>query len=344
MRRARAAGTVIALLIAETLLLAGTASAQGPDQVGWWSEAQQAPSPLPVTTVTRDNLMVGNDPTGPNAVSAVRFTVPADVDGASVDPSTVPATLTLHVAANSAVGSPVVAACPVLANWQPATGGAWADKPNYSCSPSAAATFSAAGDTATFQLTPDLQRSGGLYDLALVPAPGKTDPFSVQFVPPGADALQLGVGASPPGTTGPTPAEEPAATPSALPDTSTAPTPDLGTPGLVSEPPLPLSPAPAATPATTPQATGGSPAFFPSGRVVKVSAKRAQRALALGLLGLLAAGLWWFGGQQARSPRLLGSLAEAKGEGSGDAGPALYLPSGGIGRFARPRTEPPPRL
>jgi hypothetical protein len=204
--------------------------------------------------------------------------------------------------------------------------------------------FSTAGDTATFQLSPALQRDAGLYDLALVPAPGKTDPFSVQFAPPGADALQPGVGSSPAGTTGPAPAEEPVAAPSPLPDASTAAGPDLGTPGLVSEPPLPLSPAPAVTPPTTPQATGGNPGFFPSGRLAKVSAKRAQRALALGLLGLLAAGLWWFGGQQARSPRLLGSLGASDVGDSADAGANLYLPSGGIGRFARPRTGPPPRL
>jgi hypothetical protein len=61
---------------------------------------------------------------------------------------------------------------------------------------------------------------------------------------------------------------------------------------------------------------------------------------ALALLGAIVAGLWWFGGQQARAPRLLGSLGEGAVVDEG----RLYVPSGGIGRFARPRTGPPPRL
>ena len=340
MRRVAALVAALALALSPTLLVADTAAAQGPDQIGWWSEAQQAPSPLPVNAVTGDNLMVGNDPSGPNAIAAVRFTVPSNIDGAAVDPSTVPATLTLHVAANSAVGTPAVAACIVVANWEPATAGSWDAKPNYSCSPNAIGTL--AGDTAIFQLTPELQRSAGLYDLALAPAPGKSDPFSVQFVPPGADSLALGAGSSPAGTAAP-PAETPAT--ETLPGVSTAPGPDLGTPGLLSAPALPLSPAPAATPAATPRATRTTPGLFRP-RLAKVSAKRAQRALALGLLGLVAAAVWWFGGGQARSPRLLGSLgeSEAGGQLAADGGAPLYLPSGGIGRFARPRTGPPPRL
>jgi hypothetical protein len=328
------------LAFTPTLLVAETAAAQGPDQVGWWSEVQQAPSPLPVNAITGDNLMVGNDPMGPNAIAAVRFTVPSNIDGAAVDPSTVPATLTLHVVANSAVGTPAVAACIVVANWEPATGGSWGARPNYTCSPSAAGSFSA--DTATFQLTPELQRGAGLYDMVLAPDPTKTDPFSVQFVPPGAEALALGAGSSPASAeTSTAPAEAPASDAPAVTD---LPGPDLGTPGLLSTPPLPLSPAPAATPAATPRATGATPRLF-APRLAKVSAKRAQRALALGMLGLIAAAVWWFGGKQARSPRLLGSLGESKaGDLAAEGGSPLYVPLGGIGRFARPRTGPPPRL
>jgi hypothetical protein len=335
-RRPGALVAAVGLVVAQTLLLAVPASAQGPDQVGWWSEVQQAPGPLPVNTVTGNNLMVGNDPTGPNAVAAVRFTVPASVDGATVDPSTVPATLTLHVPANSVVGNPVVAACPILANWQPASGGSWAAKPSYSCSPLLMATFSVAGDTATFQLTPALQRSGGLYDLAIAPAPGKTDPFSVQFVPPGADALQLGAGPASPGGT-----DAAAAEPAPAPAADSAATSDLtvGAPTVDASPALPLTPAPPAPPSVRP-ASRAANRLLPAPLRRVVSTSRGQQVTALVLLGAIGLGLWWFGGQQARAPRLLGSL----GQGIAVEDARLYVPTGGIGRFARPRTRPPPRL
>jgi hypothetical protein len=334
-RRIGALVAAVGLTFAQTLLAAAPASAQGPDQVGWWSEVQQAPGPLPVNAVTGNNLMVGNDPTGPNAVAAVRFTVPASIDGASVDPSTVPATLTLHVTASSAVGNPVVAACPILANWEPATGGSWASRPNYSCSPMVTAAFSTAGDTATFQLTPELQRSGGLYDLALAPAPGKTDPFSVQFVPPGADALQLGAGSAPAGGTDVAPAE-PAPAPVA--DSAAPSDVAAGAPLVDESPALALTPAPADIPARSSPPAANRLLPSPLRRVVSTS--RGQQVTALVLLGVIGLGLWWFGGQQTRAPRLLGSLGE--GVAVDDVG--LYVASGGIGRFSRPRTRPPPRL
>jgi hypothetical protein len=326
----------VGLVVAHTMLGPGAAWAQGPDKVGWWSEVQQAPGPLPVNTVTGSNLMVGNDPTGPNAIAAIRFTVPGTVDGATVDPSTVPATLILHVTANSVVGNPAVAVCPVLADWQPATGGSWGDKPNYSCSPVVTATFSTAGDMATFELTPALQRSAGVYDLALAPAPGKTDPFAVQFVPPGADAVRLGVGASA-AATDIGPAVGTTATPAS--DAGSAVAPGLGSPALAPTPSVPFTPGPvaqAAPRATRPPASRVLPS--PLRRVVSTS--RGQQVTALALLGAIVAGLWWFGGQQARAPRLLGSLGEGAVVDEG----RLYVPSGGIGRFARPRTGPPPRL
>jgi hypothetical protein len=335
-RRIGALAAAVGLTIAQTLLVAAPASAQGPDQVGWWSEAQQAPGPLPVNAVTGNNLMVGNDPTGPNAIAAVRFTVPASIDGASVDPSTVPATLTLHVTANSVVGNPVVAACPILANWEPATGGSWAARPNYSCSPLVTATFSTAGDTATFQLTPAMQRSGGLYDLVLAPAPAKTDPFSVQFVPPGADALQLGAGSAPAGGTDVAPAES---APAPVPDSVAPSEVTVGAPAVDASPALPLTPAPA----DIPGARSSPPAanrLLPSPLRRVVSTSRGQQVTALILLGVIAVGLWWFGGQQTRAPRLLGSLGEGVAVDEG----ALYVSTGGIGRFSRPRTRPPTRL
>jgi hypothetical protein len=63
---------------------------------------------------------------------------------------------------------------------------------------------------------------------------------------------------------------------------------------------------------------------------------RGERTMAVGLLGLLALAWWWVGGQVSRGPQLLGSLA------SDDRRPRRATePTGGIGRFARPRDGRP---
>ena len=65
---------------------------------------------------------------------------------------------------------------------------------------------------------------------------------------------------------------------------------------------------------------------------------RGDRILAVGLLFLIAAGLWWVGGTPTRPPRLLGSL------GAGGTAAPSSTAAGGVGRFNRPRIGRPPRL
>jgi hypothetical protein len=335
-----AIGGVMAVLKAQTLGFAGVAGAAtiGPDAQGWWSEAQQAPQQLPVDTVTGPNLEVGGDPTGPNAIAAVRFIVPGTIDDVPVDPASVSATLTLKVAPNTAVGTPAVVACPVLGTWQPASAGMWSTRPLYNCDRSAAGTLSDDKASMAFKLDPSLQ-AHGTYDVALVPAPANQAPFSVQFVPAGAESLALGSG-PPVATPGGTEATEPSTdTPlPGTPDTNAGSVP-LGGSSFDVGSPLPLGATPAVSPgarASTPAANSLLPAPFR--RVVSTS--RSQQAIALGMLGVIVMALWWFGGEQARAPRLLGSL----GDGVDVDNPHLYVRTGGIGRFARPRTKPPPRL
>lgn len=63
---------------------------------------------------------------------------------------------------------------------------------------------------------------------------------------------------------------------------------------------------------------------------------RGQRALALVLLVVLGAALWWFGGVLSRPARGIGPLAGK------DVTPATnFRATGGVGRFARPRHHPP---
>ena len=331
---------VIALLIAQTLVFAGAAGAAtiGPDAQGWWSEAQQAPSPLPVDSVTGPNLQVGGDPTGPNAVAAVRFIVPGTIDDVPVDPSSVPATLTLKVAPNTTIGTPDVVACPVVGTWQPASAGTWSSRPTYKCDRSAAGVLSADKNTMAFKLDPSLQSRSGAYDVALAPAPTNQAPFSVQFLPAGADSLALGSGASAVTPGGTATETAPSETPLPSSDSTAASVPLGGSSGFDVGPALPFDSTPAARPATrTPPAASR---LLPGPLRRAVSTKRTQQAIALGMLGVIVLALWWFGGEQARAPRLLGSL----GEGVNVEDPGVYVRSGGIGRFARPRTRPPARL
>ena len=320
-------------------MFAGAAGAVpvGPDAQGWWREAQQAPQALPVDTVTGKNLEVGGDPTGPNAIAAVRFIVPGTVDGEPVDPASVSATLTLQVASNGAVGTPAVVACPIVGSWQQATAGAWSTRPNYSCSPSATGTLSADKTAMAFKLDPSLQARAGIYDVALVPAPANQAPFSVQFLPAGGDSLALESG-SPAATAG-GPVAPPAETPVEAPTDNAATAPVGGPSSFDVGSGLPLVSVPAVTPAARP-ATPGASRLLPTPLRRAVSTKRSQQAIALVMLGAIVGSLWWFGGEQARAPRLLGSL----GEGVKVEDPNLYVRTGGIGRFARPRTKPPARL
>jgi hypothetical protein len=318
---------------------AAGAATIGPDAQGWWSEAQQAPSPLPVDTVTGPNLQVGGDPTGPNAIAAVRFTMPGTINDAAVDPSSVAATLTLKVAPNSTIGTPAVVACRVLGGWQPASAGTWSTKPTYNCDGAAVGALSTDKATMVFRLDPALQARPGAYDVALVPAAANQAPFSVQFLPAGPDSLSLGSGA-PSATAGAVgePAV-PSETPLPLPDSTVASSPSLGSPAFDAGTPLPLGATPAAQPATRARPPAAS-SLLPGPLRRAVSTKQSQQAIALGLLGAIVLSVWWFGGDQARAPRLLGSL----GEGVRVEDPGVYVRSGGIGRFARPRTRPPKRL
>jgi len=325
-----------------------SAAAVAPEDQGWWSEAQQAPSPaptVPINQATGSNLMIGNDPSGANAMAAVRYNVPGTIDGEPVDASTASGTLTLQVAANGTVGTPVVEACPIISSWQSAQGGEWASRPKYTCATSAKGAFSADATAVTFKLTPNLQARPGVFDLAIVPDPANQTPFSVQFTAPGQSSLT--VQASSGGATG----DDSAAAGSSTNDAGAGDLSSAGVPGDFSGAAPGLSVAPDGTPLPADTATTAAGAGASSGAPTQTvvlatpargfSDKRGQRAMGFVLLVLLGLSLWWFGGQPVRKPRLLGSLGPSEGS---DEQEPVVVDSGGIGRFARPRSQRPPRL
>lgn len=332
--------TALAAIVGAMLLVpsgAAHASPVAPAAQGWWSAAQQAPAALPMDAVTGDNLRVGNDPTGPNAIAAVRYSIPDAVDGKRVDVSTVPGVLTLSVT-GSTIGTPIVRACPATSQWEPAVGGEWSKRPTFSCTLSAPGTVSAAGTAVRFTLTPAMQARPGVYDLAIVPAPGDTTPFSVEFaragpgslVVTGGRAIETSAGSPPPAAVA-APAEVPAVRavePPTVPAGTTA---------------LPVSPEPIV--ATTP-ATGAAGATTPvlaqphrtvaSAANTRRTSHRGQRVVAFTLLAMLGAALWWFGGVSSRPARGIGPLESDEPGATG-----AFRATGGVGRFARPRSAPP---
>jgi hypothetical protein len=69
---------------------------------------------------------------------------------------------------------------------------------------------------------------------------------------------------------------------------------------------------------------------------------RGERVLAVALLGALVMAWWWVGGQPARMPRLVSAVAG--GSPQPGAAPANVARMGGLGRFAKLRTERARRL
>jgi hypothetical protein len=328
-----------------------------PDRQGWWSEAQQAPVPVPVTSVSGSDLQVGNAPAGPTAVAAVHYTVPATVNGSQADPSTASGTLTLQLDSSKSAGTPAIVACPSISPWQPAQGGLWNTRPNSSCATSAAGKVNADSITITFALPSSIQVSPGVFDLVLQPAPGSTAPFTANLLPAGPGSLVVEPGSSV-GTAEPS-ANSQLPLVASLPGTAAAPAAvgsgsgaaasggDEQALSVPSGPDLGASSPSAGSASQGAPATGsassplGGPAAVTTGSpasLLRRPDKRGERIMAVGLLLAMALVLWWFGGAPARAPRSLGRMGERQ-----PAEPARRK-MGGIGRFARARAAPATRL
>jgi hypothetical protein len=161
------------------------------EKFGWWNKAQQLPPESgdvpPPPGAPENGIYIAHDGSpgevglvassagGPAAIGAVRFTVP---EGAH-------ALLTLQVEKGTAEGA-TISACPTTGRWAPAQNGRWDVKPGYDCKAAASARASSP-QTVVFELTPALQASTGVFDLALVPTGSM--PFEVGFQAPSDASL-----------------------------------------------------------------------------------------------------------------------------------------------------------
>lgn len=322
--KVRVVGVFATLLV---LFIAGAgASADAPESYGWWWKAQQAPGfvlPAP-PYVPAGGLYVANDPTGPTAVSALRFTQ-AGTGGA---------TLKLAAAQGSANAiADQVVACPLAAPFDASEAGAWAFVPQGDCETTAVAGVADADlATVTWKLTGAFEASEGTWSMVLTPAPGSLLPFQIAFNPPNATALT---------TTAPGGA--------ATSDAPDAPPARAGSPA--SQPVTPAGPSsagPPAGPALGGEQPGGVPAVAappvqepaaasPPAPVARNDLR--DRIIAAAVFGVIAISLWLIWLRQSDRGALLARIVP------GRALPADgEVPEGGIGRFARHRERPPRRL
>lgn len=347
MRRLRAVSGA-ALLVGGALLglTPSPADATSLTQAGWWWRVNDGtlPAALPAPpTVPEGGLMVAGAPDGATAIAALHFEL-EEGEGAPV--------LTLQVAENGDQGGEqaVLAACLTGSAWQPEQAGSWLNKPFPACDQASVTGVRADdGTTWTFAVAPLL--SDGIVDLILVPgvdpqlpagANGST--FQVVFEAPTAASLATSSGAGP----SPTLDLDPSGfAPTAPADSFAAPAfagGDLSLP--------PVAPASSFTP-SLPEADQGLTATAPVVQeraaplpVSPIAAVEDHRVLGMVILALCGAALLWSAQLPTPALRRLGGVAGGSTavEASIPDPAASPLPAAGLGRFARTRTGPPPRL
>ncbi len=274
-------------------------------------------------------LWVGNDPSGPHAVSALRYR--GDIGSGE---------LTLTLAPGSTIAGPVVV-CPIISNWSPGPEGAWRDRPAIDCDRfELTGRYSADNTQLTFAIPQGFSEFGErVLDIGIRPATGAGEPFDLYFEAPGPDSFEVFAGQQVPEPEPELPEPEQSALPTTMPpatfDTGNAP-----------ELPATTTTTAAGESAAPPVEIGGGngPLPQPVAQVFQpLTESRTSRIISVTLLLLLGLGLWYLSGQEARAPRLLGGLADARaGAGSPVAVPADR--GRGIGRFRRERSEPPTRF
>jgi hypothetical protein len=300
-------------------LLPAHAEATTLAQAGWWWRVNDGGLPAGLPTppnVPEGGLMVAGAPDGATAIAALHF----DLSSSETNP-----VLTLAVAENGDQGgdTAILAACLTGSAWQPANGGAWTNKPFPACAEGSVTGLRAQdGKTWTFALAPLL--SDGIVDVTFVPGVDPTRPegangsvFQLVFNAPTAASLATTAGSSDGSSTDFVLPEfgSPDVVPS---DSGSFTAPAIG--GGLS-----LPPASSFTPAL-PEADQGLTATAP---VVQernapleaspIAAVADHKALAVLVLALCGGVMLWSAQMPVPEPA-------------------------GLGRFARPRTGPAPRL
>ncbi len=319
------------LLIGAGSLLGWSAASVGAatvDDAGWWD--RNANDLIPKLDPPPEGaIRVGNDPTGANAIAAVRFSL---IDGEEQP------TLVLRVSGDPVPEGAAFKACPATSDWTGAAGAPIAQAPTFDCEAGTALGL-VAGTTVSFDLA-QLATSPTV-DIVISPAPAGENPiadtFTVDFEAPEPTDVTTGgplpaAPAAPDGSfSGGSPGAAPAigggggggGSPSFSPSPSsggsftpggpTVTVPGVGTPEV-------------GTPAGTPSVT------TPIGADETAAAPLAEASSSKRWIGLVtAAAIIGLGVYLWRADRSRAAMT---------AGPVL----GGLGPFARERVGPAPEV
>lgn len=287
------------------------------------------PDPGPGTpnpVVPDGGLWVANDPTGPIAISAIRYR--GDIGAGE---------LTLDFAPGSTTTGPVVA-CPALSDFSPGPQGAWGDRPAHDCERlSLSGRLTSDGSGMQFTIPQGFVPFGErVLDIVILPDPVTGDPFSLYFEAPDGDSLDVSSGQELPAPVAELPDPEPFELPTSVDTPQDFGTTDFTDTGSFDAPVSDEVAAPPAAPVDS-----GPAAPSPIAEIFEpFTESRTGRIISVLLLLAMAGGLWMFGGQPVRQPQLLGALA-------GDTPVLVDVPTDtgrGIGRFRRDRSAAPNRL
>jgi hypothetical protein len=285
-----------------------------PSVHGWWTQAYVEGIGSVQPDVPEKGMLVENAPTGPTAISALRFSFK---DRATAK------RLKLSIAGTPVISLPPVA-CVTTTKFESAQGGAWEDGPPSDCKRSVAGVINADRTEIRFAVKMLANRR----NLSLVIfAGGPTD--RIAFAKPGRDTLSLSIKAAP--TSPPPPQSEPQA-PSTVSEEPATGTGNVTLPG-----PLGRRDAPVAQPDTV--AAAPSPVAQPPARPTadEIGGGEGKRALGttLGVALLLLTILYWSDGFGAIGIR--SSLAARLQEGKSDRVRRLGGGASG-GQLNRPAT------
>jgi hypothetical protein len=275
---------------------------------------------------------VGNDSTGANAVSALRFR--GDIGEAR---------LTIKFASGSTIVSPLVA-CPVLSNWSTEVNGPWKNRPAHDCERlEISGRLSTGGDAMVFDI-PQGFTSFAENKLEIMVLPNRTagDNSSMFFEAPTNDSLETYSTQDLPEYEGNDVAEYPAANFESSDGGFDGPvlgrdTFDSGSFTVDSTTPVDTTSNEVAAPQVAPVADALNP-------IEALTESRVGRIICVALLLALGGVMFWLGGQPTRSPRLIGGLATGPGAALAIASDDANHRSRGIGRFRSIRDAKPNRL
>jgi hypothetical protein len=310
-RAAGVAGAAVALAGAASMW--SGAAAQAPTSYGWWSATNNGMpvSPTP-PDVPADGLYVENGFTGPTAVAALDFTVPA---GATVG------TITVKTAGSPLITAPPIACLLTAASFKPAEGGAWSDKPSYDCRTQARGTVGSGNASIAFPAA-GLIRNGRLAVAILAGA--QTDRIPFQKPGPGTLVVTQTPTGAPAGNTGATtatgsgygggatttaPSGGGGSVPAALPPggaVAAGTAPDTGVAPAVAAPAASAGPS-TTTAGSVPSAASGSTRPSRSDTGTKV-------ATGFGLTAMIAAMLFWTEGFGPLGGRVSTFAARRRGD------------------------------